>query len=97
LQIFDHVPLAPVYPSGEDQHQKLERQSVHRFNLRPNRSRKFDRKRQSQRAARPWRYDGFSSADFWHTTGARGPIRDPASRTIPLPRQRLGSSPSYRS
>jgi len=55
LQIFDHFLLVPVHPSGEEHHQKLERQRVHRLNLRPNRSRKLGRNRRSQQAARPWK------------------------------------------
>jgi hypothetical protein len=53
LEIFDHVLLVSIDPASEDQHQKLERQRVHRLHLRPNRSRKLGRNRQSQRAARP--------------------------------------------
>jgi hypothetical protein len=71
--IFDHILLVPVYPSGEEHHQNLERKSIHRFNLRPNRSRKLGRDRQTQRAARPWKRDGFCSAEFSHTTRRNGP------------------------
>ncbi len=37
--------------------------------IRPNRSWELGRNRQAQRAARPWKCDGFCSADFSHTTG----------------------------
>jgi len=35
LEIFDHVLLMPIDPASEDQHQKMQRQSVHLFQFRP--------------------------------------------------------------
>jgi hypothetical protein len=35
LEIFDHVLLVSIYPASEDQHQKLQRQSVHQSESRP--------------------------------------------------------------
>jgi hypothetical protein len=35
LEIVDHVLLMAAYPASEDQHQKLQRQSVHRTGSRP--------------------------------------------------------------
>lgn len=35
LEVLDHILLASIDPASEDQHQKLQRQSVHRAELRP--------------------------------------------------------------
>ena len=35
LEEFDRVLLMAIYPASEDQHQKLQRQSVHQLELRP--------------------------------------------------------------
>jgi hypothetical protein len=35
LEIFDHVLLGSIDPASEDQHQKLQRQSVHQSESRP--------------------------------------------------------------
>ncbi len=35
LEIFDYVLLVPIDPASEDQHQKLQRQSVHQCEFRP--------------------------------------------------------------
>jgi len=47
LEIFDYVPLMPIDPASEDQHQKLPRQSVHRAEFRPATAEKMGRNRRS--------------------------------------------------
>jgi hypothetical protein len=60
-----------IDPASEDQHQKLQRQSVHQSGFRQakpeetGRNRRFDARLSTRNRA------CFGSADFWHTTRAR--------------------------
>jgi hypothetical protein len=35
LELFDHILLVSIHPTSEDQHQELQRQSVHQPKFRP--------------------------------------------------------------
>jgi hypothetical protein len=57
-----------IDPSSEDQHQKLQRQSVHRSNFRPVTTEEMGRNRQIDDRLSTSNCACFCSADFWHTT-----------------------------
>jgi hypothetical protein len=71
LEIFDHVLLIASDPASEDQHQELQRQSVHRVDSRAKEFAEVGRNRRFSSRLSDRNWTRFDSADFWHTTGVK--------------------------
>ena len=96
--------VVSIHPASEDQHQKLQRWSVHRSEFRPVATDKMGRNRHFDECLSTRNRTCFGSAEFWHSTG-RGP-RSPRSRsgirrtTAPQARRRAprnGPRPEFES
>ena len=68
LEVFDHTLLMAIYPAGEDQHQELKRQRVHRSQFRSGELDEVGRKQRLSDRLRGRIFKCFASADFWHIT-----------------------------
>jgi hypothetical protein len=77
LEISNHVLLVSIDPASEDQHQKMQRQSVHQSEFRRAKPEEMGRNRRFDARLSTHNRACFSSADFWHTTGNPVRRRDP--------------------